>query len=124
VAPGRLPASLLVELSAHKNVAAALKSLESAPVSAPGGSSYGTLLAEVLPAYQRGNHLSELEAALRRYQAGWQVAQIGRDPLGEGVLLGFLALKAQEAANLRRIASGTWRGAAPRTIRSRLGNAV
>lgn len=55
-------------------------------------------------AYEQSGLLSEIERALRRYQLRWLAWQIAKDPLGIGVFLGYMALKSNEIANLRRIA--------------------
>lgn len=67
---------------------------------------YAPALREGLKAYEKANHLSEIENSLRRYQLHWLAWKIAKDPLGIGVVLGYLALKTNEIANLRRIARG------------------
>ena len=47
-------------------------------------------------------------------------AQISRDPLGIGVLLGYVALKVNEVANLRWIAQGINLGLKSEAIRAGL----
>jgi V/A-type H+-transporting ATPase subunit C len=112
VTPGKLPVERLSGLAKLRSLPAAGKSLDD--------TWYGPLLAQPIQEYQQTNRLSALEAALRRRQSAWQVAQIAHDPLGVGVLLGYLALKTNESANLRRIAAGLWRGTAPEAIRAGL----
>lgn len=82
--------------------------------------SFAPALREGLKEYDRSGRLSEIERALRRHQLHWLAWQIAKDPLGIGVFLGYLALKNNEVANLRRIARGVQLGRSPEVVRGEL----
>lgn len=82
--------------------------------------SFAPALREGLKEYERLGRLSEIERALRRYQLRWLVWQIAKDPLGIGVFLGYLALKNNEVANLRRIARSVQLRRSPEDTRGEL----
>lgn len=67
---------------------------------------YGRSLKAGLEAFTQSGRLSEFERQLKLYRLGWNARQIVRDPLGIGVVLGFLALKTSEIRNLQWIAQG------------------
>ena len=50
--------------------------------------------------------MSDFEKQLNRFRLRWMSRLISKDPLGIGVLLGFLALKINEISNIRWIAQG------------------
>lgn len=95
---GSIPVERLRRVYAARDVKSAVAVL--------GDTVYLQALSEGLRSYERTNLLSEIEKSLRRYQMRWQSWQIAKNPLGIGVVLGYLALKANEIANLRRIARG------------------
>lgn len=95
---GTISNDTLYQLYATKNMKQALALLMHTVYAQP--------LNEGLSRYEHAGRLSEIERSLRRYQLHWYTAQIARDPLGIGVVMGFLALKAAEVNNLRRIARG------------------
>lgn len=95
---GRLSTSRLLEASGASTVAAAVTSLAVAP--------YEALLAEGLEVYERSDRISAFERAFRREHLRRASALFMRDPLGIGVVIGYLALKTNEVTNLRTI--GHW----------------
>lgn len=95
-AAGSLPAEKLAQIYELRSVKSALEALAA--------TSYGPAARSGLLEFERTGRLSEIEKALRRDQLRWLAAQIANDPLGVGVVLGYLALKTNEINNLRRIA--------------------
>lgn len=81
---------------------------------------YAQPLAEGLRAYEQSGRLSDIERALNRYRLNWQAWQIARDPLGIGVMIGFLALKTNEIDNIRRVARGIQLRLSPEISRAEL----
>lgn len=98
VGPGRLSFDRLTQLAEQDSVRAAVGILEGTPYAGP--------LDEALPRYEENERLSTIEAALQRFRLRQRAALIQKDPLGIGVLLGYLALKVNEIRNLRQIALG------------------
>ena len=68
------------------------------------GTPYTTPLIAGLEAYAQSAQLSNFEKHLLRFRLEWMSHQITQDPLGIGVLLGYLALKINEVNNIRWIA--------------------
>ncbi len=97
-AEGNIPIAQLERMIATKSLIAAIDLLA--------GTVYHAALQEGRLAYSRSSLLSEYERALLRYRLRWLSAQLVRDPLGIGVVLGYLAEKANEITNLRRAARG------------------
>lgn len=81
---------------------------------------YGPPLVGGLPQYERASRLSLFEEQLHIYYLRWRTRQIIRDPLGPGVLLGYLSLKQNEVRNLRWIADGIYLGMDPVAIQKEL----
>ncbi len=108
VGPGRLSFDTLEQAAHQPSLEAAIKSLEATP--------YGDPLAAGLKAYHRSNRLSTLEQHLQRYRLHWRAGLIHKDPLGIGVLLGYMALKINETGNLRWVAHGINTGLTPGSI--------
>mgnify|MGYP000843554774 FL=1 len=98
VGPGRLSFDVLAHAASQPSLEGAVKSLEDTP--------YGAVLASGLDAYRRSHLLSDLERRLLRHRLHWRAGLIRQDPLGIGVLLGYLALKINEIGNLRWVAHG------------------
>lgn len=96
VGPGKLPFSLLAEAGNQDTIDAAVRILAGTPYEIP--------LKAGLLAYAQSARLSDFEMQLIRYRLNWMSRQIVSDPLGIGVLLGFLALKINEVSNIRWIA--------------------
>jgi len=112
VGPGRLPFHLLRRAGEQDTVEAAVETLRGTPYEAP--------LLDGLAAYARSARLSDLENQLARFRLQWMCSQITHDPLGIGVLLGYLALKINEVNNIRWIAHGLRQNLKPDAIRSEL----
>jgi vacuolar-type H+-ATPase subunit C/Vma6 len=70
--------------------------------------------------YAQSGRLSDLEKRFQHFQKQWLVSQIAKDPLGIGVLLGFLALKENEVSNIRWISNGISMDLNPDVIRADL----
>ncbi len=70
------------------------------------GTSLEPALQTGLEAYIRSNRLSDIERQLKHYRLEWMVGQITKDPLGIGVVLGYVALKVNEVGNIRWITQG------------------
>lgn len=105
VGPGLLSFRELARAANQRSVEAAVKSLAQTP--------YGPVLAGGLEAYRRSRLLSDMERRLLRYRLRWRASLIRKDPLGLGVLLGYLALKINEIGNLRWLTYGTNSGLPP-----------
>lgn len=112
IGPGRIDFDVLTEACHRDNVAAAIESLA------------GTALAPALQAglhrYEQSQRLSDIEKQLKRYRLKWLVAQMIEDPLGIGVVLGYIAIKTNEVGNIRWIAHGIELGLKAETIRDEL----
>lgn len=96
VGPGRLSFSLLARAAKQDTVQAAVESFAGTP--------YTTPLTAALAVYAQSARLSNFEKHLFRFRLEWMSNQITQDPLGIGVLLGYLALKVNEVNNIRWIA--------------------
>ncbi len=108
VGPGRLPFAELEGAATQVSLAAAVHVLAGTP--------YGEPLAAGLDAFGRSGRLSDIERHLRRHRLRWRAGLVARDPLGIGVVLGYLALKVNEVENLRRVVYGVSAGLPPGTI--------
>lgn len=96
--PGHIPYDLLLNACRQDAVPSAVEVFS--------GTFLETILRAGLEAYAHSNRLSDTERQLRRYRLKWMVGQISQDPLGIGVVLGYVALKVNEVSNLRWIAQG------------------
>lgn len=67
---------------------------------------FESVLRAGLEIYSRSNRLSDIEKQLKHHRLQQMAWLIPKDPLGIGVLLGYIALKVNEIGNLRWIASG------------------
>ena len=110
--PGKIPFSQLVKAGNLDTVESAVRSLE--------GTAYDHALQSGLEAYARSGRLSEFEKQLRHSRLDWMSRLISKDPLGIGVVLGYLALKIAEVNNVRWIAQGINLGLKPAAIRAEL----
>lgn len=81
---------------------------------------YAPALQAGLRDFGRSGLLSDVELALTRYQLRWNAAQIVKDPLGIGVVMGYVALKISEIRNLRRIARGIQLKMTPGSIQAEM----
>lgn len=109
---GKIPFALLVKAGNQDTVESAVRSLE--------GTAYERALQSGLEAYAHSGRLSEFEKQLRHSRLEWMSRLISKDPLGIGVLLGYLALKVAEVNNIRWIAQGINLGLKPSAIRAEL----
>lgn len=96
VGPGKLPFSLLAEAGSQDTIELAVETLAGTP--------YATPLNAGLVMYAQSARLSDFEKQLIRFRLNWMSKQITNDPLGIGVLLGYLHLKINEVSNIRWIA--------------------
>ncbi|MCB9419508.1 MAG: V-type ATPase subunit [Ardenticatenaceae bacterium] len=112
IGPGHVAFALLSEAAKQESVWRAVEVFAH--------TSYGPMLAEALSQYQVTYRLSDFEYALQYRQLKQAVNLLIRDPLGIGVLIGYIALKTNELANLHRIVQGVNRGEAANRIRAEL----
>jgi vacuolar-type H+-ATPase subunit C/Vma6 len=112
VGPGRLPFTLLSRAASQDTLKAAVETLTGTP--------YENALRNGLRAFEQSNQLSSFEKHLKRLHLDWNRRLIEKEPLGIGVLLGYLALKINEIGNLRWIANGVQLGLKPDAIRLEL----
>lgn len=112
VGPGRVPLALLAEMARQESISTAVNMLAETP--------FGATCAGVMDAYAASPRLSVFEHALARQQLRYAAGLIVRDPLGIGVLLGYVALKTNEVANIRAIAHGLMLSEKPVRIRAEL----
>ncbi len=112
VGPGHIPFGLLLAAAQRPTVAEAVNSLSR--------TAYGTALTEGAQTYAVSSRLSAFERALARQQLRRAAEYFAWDPLGIGILLGYVALKTNEVANIRAIAQGLALGAQPGRIRAEL----
>ncbi len=112
IGPGHVPFPLLAEAAEQESVRRAVEIFAH--------TSYGPTLAGALAQYRVTYRLSDFEYALQRRQLKHAVSLLIRDTLGIGVLIGFMALKTNELANLRRIVQGVYQGEASNHIRAEL----
>lgn len=112
IGPGRITFDVLTEACYKDNVAEAIEALTD------------TALAPVLQAglkrYEQTQRLSDIEKQLKHYQLEWMANQIFKDPLGIGMVLGYIAVKTNEVGNIRWIALGINLGLKVETIRDEL----
>jgi V/A-type H+-transporting ATPase subunit C len=95
---GRIPFETLSTASRQDAVSTAVESFA--------GTELESALRAGLQIYSRSNRLSDIEKQLSHYrlkQLGWLIQ---KDPLGIGVVLGYIALKVNEIGNIRWIAQG------------------
>jgi len=112
VGPGRLPFAVLNRSAQQDTVEAAVEII--------GQSLYGPALGVGLSKFAKSSLLSDIEKQLKRFRLAWMAGQIVKDPLGIGVLLGYIALKTNEVNNIRWIAHGINLGLSAEAIRREL----
>jgi vacuolar-type H+-ATPase subunit C/Vma6 len=112
VGPGKLSFDLLANAGSQETVDAAVETLVKTAYEAP--------LRASKENYASTGRLSVFEDQLNRFRLDWLSKQIGRDPLGIGVVLGYLALKTAEVSNIRWIANGIFLGMKANSIRLEL----
>jgi V/A-type H+-transporting ATPase subunit C len=112
LSPGRLSFDLLISAEGQETLDGTVESLTGTP--------YEPSLRAGLKAYKNSLRLSDFEKHLKRFRLRWMSRLISTDPLGIGVLLGFLALKINEINNIRWIAQGISMQRKVETIRTEL----
>jgi len=112
VGPGKLSFSLLADAGSQDTIQSAIKILTETP--------YTTALNAGLQAYAQSARLSDFEKQLHRYRLNWMSRQIVNDPLGIGVVLGYLYLKVNEVSNIRWIAQAIQLEIKTNSIRSEM----
>ncbi len=116
VGPGRLSFATLSRAASETTVKAAVETLAGTPYESP--------LRKGLQDYAQTNRVSSFEKHLLKFRLDWARRLVARDPLGIGVLIGYLALKINEVSNIRWIANGINLGIKPNDIRSELEQAI
>ena len=112
VGPGNISFASLAHAGNQITVNNAVETLEKTP--------YETPLKTGVRAYAQSALLSDIEKQLKRFRLAWMSRQIYKDPLGIGVLLGYVALKINEISNIRWIAQGINLGLKPEAIQEEL----
>jgi vacuolar-type H+-ATPase subunit C/Vma6 len=112
VGPGKLSFDLLARAGSQETADAAVETLVKTAYEAP--------LKAGMEKYASTGRLSVFENHLNCFRLDWLSRLIGRDPLGIGVVLGYLALKTAEVSNIRWIAQGIFLGIAANSIRLEL----
>lgn len=112
VAPGNLPLPLLKAAASRNTVSEAVGVLAH--------TSYGPALSRALARYEITLRRSDFERALAQLELEYAARLFVRDPLGIGVLVGYVALKTNEVANLRTLAQGLTLGEKPDRIRAEM----
>jgi V/A-type H+-transporting ATPase subunit C len=116
VGPGKLSFDLLASAGSQETVGAALETLTQGV--------YDTPLRAGFEEYSSIGRLSVFERQLNRFRLDRLSKLIGKDPLGIGVVLGYLALKTTEVSNIRWIAHGIYLGMSANNIRSEMVYAI
>jgi vacuolar-type H+-ATPase subunit C/Vma6 len=98
IGPGHIAYELLTDAFRQDTVTSAIETLS--------GTFFGLALRVGLTAYARSNRLSDIEKQLKHYRLVWMAGQIRKDPLGIGMVLGYVALKVNEVNNIRWITQG------------------
>jgi vacuolar-type H+-ATPase subunit C/Vma6 len=112
VGPGHIPCEILTNAYRQDTVASAIDALSE--------SFFGPVLRAGLEVYSRSNRLSDIERQLKHHRLQWMAGQIKKDPLGIGVVLGYVALKVNEVGNIRWITQGINLGLKAHAIRAGL----
>ncbi len=112
VGPGRIHYDLLAQAARQRTVSDAVLLLADTP--------YGATLSVAMEKYGSSSRLSHFEKALHALRLARLARLIARQPLGIGLLLGYLALKTNEVNNLRWITNGIFLGMKPAAIREEL----
>ena len=112
IGPGYLSIALLLKVASQENLTSGLQILSD--------TRYSSIIQRGMERYARSGRLSEIEKSLRSYDLEWRARLIAADPLGIGVLVGYLALKTNEINNIRQIANQISVGMKADTIRSEL----
>jgi len=108
--PGSLPDPILIEAASQKDIQAAVTALSR--------TRYEKALTSGLSAFIQTGRLSEFERSLNRFRQKWKAGLILIDPLGIGVVLGYITLKTNEVRNLLWITHGINLNMTPAAIQS------
>jgi V/A-type H+-transporting ATPase subunit C len=112
VGSGNISLELLLEVAAQSSIRRAVNKLDGTP--------FGSMLTGALGQYAATGRLSEFEYFLAKRQLRYASSLLFSDPLGIGVMVGYLALKTVETNNLHRIAQGVDMNEDPDLIRAEL----
>jgi V/A-type H+-transporting ATPase subunit C len=112
IGPGNIAFDVLTDACYRESVAAAIETLE--------GTALAPALQTGLENYKSSQRLSHIEKQLKRYRLKWMAVQMFKDPLGIGVVLGYIAVKTNEVGNIRWIAHGIDLGLKAEMIREEL----
>lgn len=112
VGPGKLSFRLLTQAAEQDAIEAAIEVLTE--------TLYGPSLTAGFNKFAESALLSDIERQLMHFRLARMSGQITKDPLGIGVLLGYLALKTNEINNIRWIAHGINLGLEADAIRREL----
>lgn len=112
VGPGHLKFDVLKRAAEQDSVDKAVSGLAN--------TRYAELLQAGLKSFSLTARLSDFEKQFARYRLKWMSGLIAKDPLGIGVVLGYLALKINEVNNIRWIVQGIQQGLETQLIRAEL----
>jgi vacuolar-type H+-ATPase subunit C/Vma6 len=98
VGPGHISYEILTNAFRQDTASSAIEILS--------GTFFEPALHVGLGVYARSNRLSDIERQLKHHRLVWMAGQIKKDPLGIGVVLGYVALKVNEINNIRWITQG------------------
>lgn len=112
IGPGNISQEVLVSAYRQDTVAGAIETFS--------GTAYAPALRAGLDDFARSKRLSDIERRIKHCRLQWMAGQITRDPLGIGVVLGYVALKINEINNIRWIAQGINLGLSVPGIRAEL----
>jgi V/A-type H+-transporting ATPase subunit C len=110
--PGHLSIGLLARARIQQTFAAMVDTFS--------GTIYDPALRTGLIDYEQSARLSDFEKHLQQFRLRWMSRLITKDPLGIGMLLGYLALKLNEISKIRWIAQGIDLGLKVDAIRAEL----
>lgn len=112
VGPGHLSFDLLARVASEGRLESMVEVVTGTPYEAP--------LRAGLQAQAQAGRLSAIERELGRFRLHQLKRMIVQDPLGIGVVLGFIALKINEVSNIRRVAQGIDLGHSASMIRQEM----
>jgi V/A-type H+-transporting ATPase subunit C len=112
VGPGTLSFEVLRRVSDQGSMELAIEALAGSPYEEP--------MRKGLEDFQESGLLSVFEKKLKQRRLRWLAGLFLKDPLGIGVILGYLSMKTNEVANLRRIAHGINLGLGAEAIKADL----
>lgn len=112
IGSGRIPFNVLETAGKQDSVGVAIETLSGTYLTTP--------LQAGLESYNHTDRLSNIERQLKHYRLNWMAVNIPKDPLGIGVVLGYLALKVNEIGNLRWITHGINLGVKSDAIKTEL----